>query len=95
MSILAHNNSATRPPLGAGTLILSSFSVVRHADHLAEQLREPYGTLILTLAVTSIEVMMISAPSGVTTGASTVTVTVNYTFDNNGQTVTRTASQTQ
>jgi Ca2+:H+ antiporter len=42
-------------------MLLSSFSVVRHADHLAEQLREPYGTLILTLAVTSIEVMMISA----------------------------------
>jgi len=43
------------------TMLLSSFAVVRHADHLAEQLREPYGTLILTLAVTSIEVMMISA----------------------------------
>lgn len=42
-------------------MLLSSFAVVRHADHLAEQLREPYGTLILTLAVTSIEVMMISA----------------------------------
>jgi len=42
-------------------MLLASFSVVRHADHLAEQLREPLGTLILTLAVTSIEVMMISA----------------------------------
>jgi Ca2+:H+ antiporter len=39
----------------------SALSVVRHADHLAEQLREPYGTLILTLAITSIEVMAISA----------------------------------
>jgi Ca2+:H+ antiporter len=39
----------------------SAMSVVRHADHLAEQLREPYGTLILTLAITSIEVMAISA----------------------------------
>lgn len=42
-------------------MLLSSFAVVRHADQLAEQLKEPYGTLILTLAVTSIEVMMISA----------------------------------
>jgi len=35
----------------------SALSVVRHADHLAERLKEPYGTLILTLAITSIEVM--------------------------------------
>jgi Ca2+:H+ antiporter len=39
----------------------SALSVVRHADHLAERLGEPYGTLLLTLAVTSIEVMAISA----------------------------------
>lgn len=39
----------------------SALSVVRHADHLAEQLGEPYGTSILTLAITSIEVMAISA----------------------------------
>ena len=38
----------------------SSFAVVRHADHLAEILKEPLGTLILTLAVTGMEVMMIS-----------------------------------
>jgi Ca2+:H+ antiporter len=36
-------------------------SVVRHADHLAVRLGEPYGTLILTLAVTIIEAMSISA----------------------------------
>jgi len=36
-------------------------SVVRHADHLAIQLGEPYGTLILTLAVTIIEVISISS----------------------------------
>jgi Ca2+:H+ antiporter len=35
--------------------------VVRHADGLAGILGEPYGTLILTLAVTAIEVMSISA----------------------------------
>ena len=39
----------------------SALSVVRHADRLAERLGEPYGTLILTLSVTSIEVMSISA----------------------------------
>ena len=42
-------------------MLFSSFAVVRHADHLAETLKEPLGTIILTLAVTSIEVMMISA----------------------------------
>jgi Ca2+:H+ antiporter len=36
-------------------------SVVRHADHLAARLGEPYGTLILTLSVTFIEVICISA----------------------------------
>jgi len=39
----------------------SALSVVRHADSVAEILGEPYGTLILTLAVTAIEVMSISA----------------------------------
>ena len=38
-----------------------AFSVVRHADSLAIILGEPYGTLILTLSVISIEVIMISA----------------------------------
>jgi Ca2+:H+ antiporter len=60
----------TNPGVGFGwilfvwlfaTMLSSSFAVVRHADHLAEKLKEPLGTLILTLAVTSIEVMMISA----------------------------------
>lgn len=39
----------------------SALCVVRHADHVAEILGEPYGTLVLTLAVTAIEVMSISA----------------------------------
>src|SRR5262245_35553842 len=42
-----------------GTILGSIFSVVRHADHVALQLGEPYGTLILTLAVTGIEVISI------------------------------------
>ena len=39
----------------------SALSVVRHADFLAERLGQPAGTLLLTLSVTSIEVMSISA----------------------------------
>jgi len=42
-------------------ILLSAFAVVRHAEALAERLGEPFGTLILTIAVTGIEVMMISA----------------------------------
>jgi Ca2+:H+ antiporter len=38
-----------------------ALAVVRHAEHLAVRLKEPYGTLILTLLVTSIEVVSISA----------------------------------
>lgn len=37
------------------------FSVVRHSDALAIKLGDPYGTLILTLAVISLEVIMISS----------------------------------
>ncbi len=39
----------------------SALSVARHADQLAARLGEPFGTLILTLSVTAIEVMTISA----------------------------------
>jgi Ca2+:H+ antiporter len=42
-------------------MFLSAFAVVRHAEVLAVKLGEPYGTLILTLAVTGIEVIMIAA----------------------------------
>ncbi len=44
-----------------GVMLWLSFSVVRHSDCLAILLGEPYGTLILTLSVISIEVIMISA----------------------------------
>ena len=43
------------------TVIGAGLSVVRHADHIAIRLGEPYGTLILTLAVTAIELIAISA----------------------------------
>jgi Ca2+:H+ antiporter len=42
-------------------VMLSAFAVVRHAEGLAVRLGEPYGTLVLTIAVTGIEVMMITA----------------------------------
>ena len=42
-------------------VLWSAISVVRHADCLAVKFGEPYGTLILTIAVISIEVMMISS----------------------------------
>ncbi len=40
-------------------MLLCAFNVVKHADWLAEKFGEPYGTLILTLAVISIEVALI------------------------------------
>ncbi len=43
-----------------GIILLCAFSVVRHADALAGMLGEPLGTLILTLAVISIEVALIA-----------------------------------
>ena len=43
------------------TMLWCAFGVVRHADSLAERLGEPYGTLILTLSVISIEVSLIGA----------------------------------
>ncbi|WP_114238204.1 calcium:proton antiporter [Dyella sp. C9] len=39
----------------------SALSVVRHAERLGELLGEPYGTLVLTLSITAIEVISITA----------------------------------
>ena len=41
-------------------MLAGSFSVIRHADALAVKLGEPYGTLLLTLSVITIEVVAIS-----------------------------------
>src|SRR5260370_19339014 len=41
-------------------VLWAAVSVVRHADWLAIKCGEPYGTLVLTLAAISIEVMMVS-----------------------------------
>ena len=40
-------------------MLYCAFNIVRHADWLAEKFGEPYGTLILTLSVISIEVALI------------------------------------
>lgn len=42
-----------------GTILWGAFGVVRHAEYLAAKLGEPYGTLILTMSVTVIEVAFI------------------------------------
>jgi Ca2+:H+ antiporter len=42
-------------------ILLSAFALVRHAEALAVRLGEPLGTLVLTLAVTGLEAMMIAA----------------------------------
>ncbi len=43
------------------TIIGAAFGVVKEADELAHKLGEPYGTLILTLSIVSIEVLLIVA----------------------------------
>ncbi|MNJ07779.1 Sodium/proton antiporter ChaA [compost metagenome] len=43
------------------TILMASSGVVHEADHLAQQLGEPYGTLILTLSIVSIEVILIAS----------------------------------
>jgi Ca2+:H+ antiporter len=53
-------------------ILWGAFGVVRHAEHLAEILGEPYGTLILTLAVTIIEVAFIITAIATSAGSSPV-----------------------
>ncbi len=42
-------------------IMICAFAVVRHADAIAEHLREPMGTLVLTLTMSGMEMMMIAA----------------------------------
>lgn len=44
-----------------GAILVSAFAVVRHAEGLAELLGEPFGTLVLTLSMSGMEMMMITA----------------------------------
>ncbi len=64
----AVEQSLSRPPALAlvflwlfGVILGSAVCVVRQAEHIALHLGEPYGTLVLTLSVTFIEVASISA----------------------------------
>ncbi len=42
-------------------ILVSAFAVVRHAEGLAVRLGEPFGTLVLTLSMSGMEMMMIAA----------------------------------
>ncbi|TNB48506.1 calcium:proton antiporter [Martelella lutilitoris] len=42
-------------------ILATAIGVVRHAEALSERLGEPFGTLVLTLSITGIEVMSITA----------------------------------
>jgi Ca2+:H+ antiporter len=53
-------------------ILWGAFGVVRHAEHLAERLGEPYGTLILTMSVTIIEVAFIVTAIATGSGSSPV-----------------------
>jgi Ca2+:H+ antiporter len=55
-----------------GVILLLAFGVVRHAEELAVRLGEPLGTLILTLAVTVIEALMIAEVMASGHGGTTV-----------------------
>ena len=44
-----------------GVIIVCSGGVVIQAEHLAQRLGDPYGTLVLTLSIVGIEVILISA----------------------------------
>jgi Ca2+:H+ antiporter len=44
-----------------GTMMWCAFAVVRHAEAVAERLGEPYGTLVLTLSVITIEVSLLAS----------------------------------
>jgi Ca2+:H+ antiporter len=44
-----------------GAIMVAAFGVVRQAEHLAEKVGEPFGTLILTLTVVVIEVVLIAS----------------------------------
>ncbi len=55
-----------------GIIIWAAFGVVHEAEELAERLGEPYGTLILTLAIVIIEVALIAAVMLSAKGAPTL-----------------------
>lgn len=59
---LVHGSQALTGLVGLvtfGLMMGCAFTVVRHADELAERLGEPYGTLLLTLSATAIETSLL------------------------------------
>jgi Ca2+:H+ antiporter len=44
-----------------GMILVSALAVVRHAEGIADRVREPLGTLVLTLAMSGMEMLMIAA----------------------------------
>ena len=61
-----------------GVILWCAFGVTKHADCLAIMLGEPYGTLLLTVAVTGMEVIMIVAVT--VTGGDNPTVARDTMF---------------
>lgn len=60
-----------------GSILYSAFSVVRHADVLAHRYGEPYGSLILSLAIVILEsslisILMLSGSAGATMMRDTI-----------------------
>jgi Ca2+:H+ antiporter len=53
-------------------ILAAAFGVVRHAEALAERVGEPLGTLVLTLAMSGMEMMMIVAVMYTGKGAATL-----------------------
>ena len=43
-----------------GVILTAAIAIVRHAEELAHRLGEPAGTLLLTLAITGLEVCMVA-----------------------------------
>ena len=43
-----------------GVILAEAVAIVRHAEALAHHLGEPFGTLLLTLAITGLEVLMVA-----------------------------------
>lgn len=53
-------------------ILVSAFGVVRHAERLAARLGEPFGTLLLTLSITCLEVMIIVSTMSAGEGTPTL-----------------------
>ncbi|MEI7863888.1 MAG: ionic transporter y4hA [Chthoniobacterales bacterium] len=60
-SLQTGTNSALALLWVCAAILFSAFAVVRHADVLAARLGEPFGTMILTFAVISLEVLLIGS----------------------------------